>query len=124
MQFQNQMEAWDLINYDELVEGIVSLGLIRSEAEIYIYLVKQGPQKARNIAEALKINKQLLYRYLRGLKNKEIVEASFERPAFFSAVALDNSLGKLIEIHLKNSKAIEKEKDEILNQWNAHLLKL
>lgn len=115
--------ACGLINYEELIKGIVSLGLIRSEAEIYIYLVKQGPQKARKIAEALKMNKQLLYRYLRCLKSKEIVKASFERPAYFSAVPLDHSLEKLIEIYLVNTKVIEKDRDEILNQWNSHFLK-
>lgn len=111
--------GWILINYEELIKGIVSLGLQRAEAEIYIYLVKCGPQKAQNIAEALRMNKQSLYRYLRGLKCKEIVEENFKHPAFFSAVPLDYSLGKLIEIHLMNSKDIEKERDEILNQWRA-----
>jgi sugar-specific transcriptional regulator TrmB len=116
--------VWGLINNNEFIKGIASLGLTRSEAEIYIYLAKHGPQKARNIAEALKMNKQLLYRYLRGLRSKEIVKGSFERPAYFSAVALVRSLEKLIDMHLETFKAIEKEKDDILNQWNSLILEL
>jgi len=96
---------------------------MRSEAEIYIYLVNNGPQKAQILAEALKMDKQFLYRYLRGLKSKEIVVASLGRPAYFSAVRLDYSLGKLIEIRLMISKSIEKERNEILNQWRSMIIK-
>ena len=107
----------EIIGKERIVKGIISLGLSQSEAEVYVYLAKHGPRTARTIAEALKIHRQFIYRSLRRLKNREIVNATPQRPTEFCAVPFDRALELLMKAHLKESQNIEQEKEEILNQW-------
>jgi sugar-specific transcriptional regulator TrmB len=107
------------ISQERIVEGIVSLGLSQSEAEVYVYLAKHGPQKAKAIAEALKMQEQIIYRSLQSLKSREIVNATPERPTEFCAIPFDRALELLVKAHLKESQNIEQEKDEILSQWQS-----
>jgi sugar-specific transcriptional regulator TrmB len=106
-----------------MVRGFVSLGLRQLEAEVYIHIALNGPKKARDIAEALKISEQLLYRSLRSLKSKEIVHTSPPRPAEFSAIPFDKALELLMKAHIRESQNIEQEKDEILSQWRYMVTK-
>jgi sugar-specific transcriptional regulator TrmB len=107
------------ISHERIIKGIVSLGLAQSEAEVYVHLAEQGPQKARAIAEALKMHEQLTYRSLRSLKGREIVNATPERPAEFCAIPFDRALELLVKAHLKESQNIEQEEDEVLSQWRS-----
>jgi len=97
----------------------MGLGLSEKEAEVYVFLAKTGPQKGRNIAEALKLYKQQLYRSLKRLQSKEIVNATLQRPSQFSAIPFDKALDLLVKAHLKEARGIEQEKEEILSQWHS-----
>ena len=119
----NPKRSWIRISHERIIKGVVSLGLGQSEAEVYVHLAKQGPQKARTIAEALKMHEQHIYRSLRSLKNREIVNATPERPTEFCAISFDRALELLVKAHLKESQNIEQEKDEILSQWQSIITK-
>ena len=107
------------ISQERVVKGVVCLGLTESEAEVYVHLAKQGSQTAREIAEALKIHRQLVYRSLRRLKNRDIVNATTQHPSEYCAIPFEKALELLIEIHLKESQCIEQDKEEILSQWHS-----
>ncbi len=111
------------ITQKRVVKSIVSLGLNQSEAEVYVYLAKQGPQTARTIAETLKMQEHVIYRSLRSLKNKEILIVIPERPTEFAARPLDKALDFLINAHLKEMQDVEQEKTEILSQWRSMIIK-
>jgi sugar-specific transcriptional regulator TrmB len=97
----------------------VNLGLSQRDAEVYVFLAKEGPQKARNIAEALKVYKQQLYCSLKNLRDKSIVNATLKHPAEFSAIPFDKALDLLVKAHLKETQSIEQDKEEILSQWRS-----
>ena len=105
------------ISQKRVVKSVVSLGLTESEAEVYVYLAKQGSQTAREIAEALKTHRQLVYRSLRRLKNRDIVNATAQHPSVYCAIPFDKALELLIKAHLKESLSIEQQKEEIIDQW-------
>jgi sugar-specific transcriptional regulator TrmB len=102
-----------------MLKTLTTLGFTETDAQVYVYLITEGPQQARSIAEALKIYKRKLYRGLRKLQQKGMVNASQEYPAQFSAVPFDKILELLIKTHLKEAQRIEQEKQEILNQWHS-----
>jgi sugar-specific transcriptional regulator TrmB len=97
----------------------VSLGLSQTDAEVYVFLATEGSQKAKNIATSLKIYNRKVYRSLKSLQNKEIVNATLERPALFSAMPFDKVLDLLIQAHLKEAQQIEQHMEEILTQWRS-----
>ena len=48
-----------------MIKALVDLGLPRVDAEVYIYIAKNGPLKSRKIAQKLKLKKNQLEYSLR-----------------------------------------------------------
>jgi sugar-specific transcriptional regulator TrmB len=102
-----------------VVKALVGLGLSEMEAKVYVYLAKEGPQKARNIAEALKMVEQQLHLSLKNLRDRNVVNATAKRPAEFSAIPFDKALDLLMKAHLREARNMERDRDEILSQWHS-----
>jgi sugar-specific transcriptional regulator TrmB len=105
-----------------MLKTLESFGLKHLDAEVYVYLVQNYPQKARDIAEALETYKRQLYRSLRKLQRKGMVSASQERPARFSAVSFDKVLDRFIEANREEAQRIEENKQQILSMWRSKIL--
>jgi sugar-specific transcriptional regulator TrmB len=105
-----------------IIRALVGLGLKHRDAQVYVFLAKTGPQKARNIASQLGMYKQQLYRSLKTLQNKGMVNATFEHPARFSAVSLGKVIDQFIETKKEEAQHIEKNKDAILSSWQSMLM--
>ena len=114
-----------LVNMDQeiLLKALVSLGLTEIDSEIYLLLAKGGTQKGRNIGEALNLYKQQLYRSLKRLQEKGMVNSTLERPARFSAVSLEKVLEFLIEAKKEQALALQENKEELLSIWRAFIKK-
>lgn len=105
-----------------MLKTLESLGLKHADAEVYVYLALNCPQKARDLAEALETYKRQLYRSLRKLQRKGMVTASQEHPALFSAVSFDKILDQLIETNREEAQRIEEDKEQILSMWRSKIL--
>jgi sugar-specific transcriptional regulator TrmB len=105
-----------------MLKTLESLGLKHLDAEVYVYLAQNNPQKARDIAEALETYKRQLYRSLRKLQRKGMVSASQERPALFSAVSFDKVLDLCIKTNKEEAQRIEENKEQILSMWRSKIL--
>ena len=102
-----------------LLKTLVSLGLTEVDAEIYLLLAKEGSQQGRDIAGTLRLYKQQLYRSLKRLQKKGVVNASLEHPARFSAVSLEKVLDFLIDAKKEQALALQESKRELLSNWGA-----
>lgn len=98
---------------------LVNFGFKIQDAEVYIFLATNGPKNARVITISLKTHKHKVYKSLRGLQNKRIVNATPEHPANFSVISLDKLLDLLAKSSLEEAQRIEKEKDHILRLWKT-----
>jgi sugar-specific transcriptional regulator TrmB len=56
-----------VLSQEKVLKTLQNVGLAESEAQIYVFLGKRGPQKAKDITNALKIPKQNLYPLLKNL---------------------------------------------------------
>jgi sugar-specific transcriptional regulator TrmB len=99
--------------------ALVVLGLSETEAEVYVFLATAGPQKGLSIAEALKIKKPQLYRSVKSLQGKGLLNVTIKRASQFSAVPFEKALDLLVKAHLEEAQYIEQSKKEILSQWHA-----
>ena len=102
-----------------MLKTLESLGLKHLDAEVYVYLAQNYPQKARDIAEALETYKRQLYRSLRNLQRKGMVSASQERPARFSAVSFDKVLDQFSKANREEANSIEENREKILSVWHS-----
>ena len=112
-----------MVRQGMLLKSLVGLGLKEVDAEIYLLLAKEGPQTGRNIAEALTLYKQQLYRSLKSLQYKGCVKATSEHPSKFSAVAIEDVLDMLVDVSLEEVQDMEENRQRILSYWQAILKK-
>jgi len=106
----------------ELINALTGCGLTRSDAKIYVFLAREGPNKIHLIAKALRMQETELANRLEHLKRigmvKKIDEISI--PQFF-AVPLEKALDILVEVNLKEAAVAEKNKKVVLRYWDSKL---
>jgi sugar-specific transcriptional regulator TrmB len=105
-----------------MLKTLENLGLKHLDAQIYIYLAQNDPQKAKAIAEALETYKRQLYRSLKRLQRKGMISTSQERPARFSAISFDKVLDQFIKANREEAQRIEENKEQILSMWKSKVL--
>ena len=96
-----------------MLRTLESFGLKRVDAEVYIYLAKKGPQKAKDLADALKIRKRQLYPILNKLQAKGVVIAIHKQTTVFSALDFEKTLDQLVKQNAEQEKAIKKILEEL-----------
>jgi sugar-specific transcriptional regulator TrmB len=111
------------LNRETLSKALVNLGLSETDAEVYVFLAVEGPQKGKKIAEALNLYKQQLYRSLKSLRNKGMVNVTPVRPALFSAVPLEKVTYFFVKAKVDQAKALQEKKEELLATWKSILKK-
>ena len=62
-----------------VLEALKDFGLTNKESEVYIYLAKSCIQKAGTISKRLRMHKAQVYRILRNLRSKGLVESTKDR---------------------------------------------
>lgn len=107
------------LSLDRVLKSLVSLGISQSDAEVYIYLAKEGPKKVGDLANALELSRQQLYLSLKKLREKQIVKTSDDRPSIFSAIAFEEVIDLLIKIKKEQSASILETKKELLSSWKS-----
>jgi len=97
----------------------MNLGLSEIEAEVYVFLAAAGAQNGLSIAEALKLKRQQLYRSVKSLQGKGLLNVTVKRASRFSAVPFEKALDLLVKARLEKAQRIEQKKEEILTQWHT-----
>ena len=107
------------LSLERIIKSLKSLGLSQSDAQVYIYLATTGPKKAKDMSNALRINKRQVYRSLKRLRNKGITTINDERPFEFTALPFDMVLDLLMEVKRKAAKALQASKEELISDLRA-----
>ena len=82
------------MSLERVIKALIGLGLSRSDAEVYVYLAKKGPQKVVHLSKALIYNKQKINTSLRNLQTKGLVTTA---NTTFHALPFKEALELLIE---------------------------
>ena len=61
------------MSLERVIEALISLGLSRLDAEVYVCLTQNGPQTAADLARSLNCSKQKIYPSLKNLQNKGLI---------------------------------------------------
>jgi|AGTN01.2.fsa_nt_gi Predicted transcriptional regulators len=92
----------------ELVKSLTELGLLESEAKIYVALVMMNSSDVKEIIDFLGMSKPNVYEGLRSLEERGLIVAVSERPIVYQAVVPEIGLEMLIDRHLQAKKDAEK----------------
>jgi sugar-specific transcriptional regulator TrmB len=102
----------------EPIEKVLkSFGLTEKETEVYIFIAKHGVLKGRKIAEQMKTDKGQLYRILKSLQKKGLVETTLEYPTRFTAVQFENVIDSFVRSKREEVAQIEEAKKDLLSVW-------
>jgi sugar-specific transcriptional regulator TrmB len=102
-----------------VLEALKDFGLTNKESEVYIYLAKSCIQKAGTISKRLRMHKAQVYRILRNLRSKGLVESTFEVPMRFEAVPFGRHLDLMIKAKKEEATLLEGKRDQLLAHWNS-----
>ena len=102
------------MSLERVFKTLVSLGLLQTDARVYIFLALKGPEKAPNIVKKLKISKQQIYRSLIHLQDNGMIVASQERKGSFSALPFEEALKSLI---IKEKEQTTKMQNTLISTW-------
>ena len=101
------------MSLERIIKILESFGFKRIEAEVYVYLAKKGPQKANDLADALRIHKRQLYSILKKLQTKGLVIATHKQTKVFSAIDFEKTLDQLVKENVEQAKAMKKILEEL-----------
>ena len=105
------------MSLERVIKALVSLGLSRSEAEMYVYIANKGPQKALDIANALNCNKSTVYDNMKKLQKKGLVT---KEVSSFTALPFEETLELLIARERKKTNNFQETKKQILANWKRN----
>ena len=100
-----------------MIKALVGLGLLRVDAEVYVYLAKTGPLKSRDIAQKLNLQNSQLECSLRNLQDKDVIRAKNKVAIEFAAVPFEEALNLLIEISKEQTETLNEIRKELLLNW-------
>ncbi len=102
------------MSLEKVTKTLESMGLTKTDAQVYVFLGRKGPQKARDIAKNLRIPKQTIYPTIRSLQSRGIIISPLEHPAKFSALPLEKIVDRYIKAKTEEVNQIEKGKRDLL----------
>ena len=94
-------------------------GLTENAIEVYLFLAKHGVLRGGEIAKQTKIDRSLVYRILKRLKVKGLVEPTLESPTRFMAVTIEKALDIIIKSRQDEALAIERSRKDLLEDWRV-----
>lgn len=105
------------MSLERVLKTLESFGLSRVESEVYVYLAKAGPSKAKDLTPGLRMHKQQLCQTLKKLEKKGIVTVRPERTPLYSALAFDELLSRYVKLNVEQAAIIRETKKELLDSW-------
>jgi sugar-specific transcriptional regulator TrmB len=101
-----------------MLKTLLLIGFFQADAEIYLHLTIEGPKHASAIAATLNMPRRQVYRSLKNLTEKRIVNAHSKRPQKFSATPFEEVLDMFKEATLHDAQRMEQNKTELLSAWH------
>ena len=103
---------------EEVIRKILrDFGLTEKETEVYIFLSKHGVLKCGEIALGMKRHKAQIYRILKILQSKGLLESTLEVPTRFTPVPFEKVLDLSIKAKHDEAALMEKTRKEVIEYW-------
>jgi sugar-specific transcriptional regulator TrmB/pimeloyl-ACP methyl ester carboxylesterase len=98
---------------------LTDFGLTSKEADVYMFLARREVLTGGEIAKQTKIARSLVYRILKSLQSKGLVEPTLEVPKRFVAVPFEKALDLIIKTRQEEALLVERAKEDLLEDWRV-----
>lgn len=106
------------LSTENILKILKNFGLTEKEAEIYIFLSRHGVQRSGEIAKGIKTHRAEVYRMLKSLQTKGLVESTLEAPIRFTTVPFEAAIDSFITTKREEAALVESAKRDLLEDWN------
>ena len=107
-----------ILSEETIKKALKNFNLTETEIELYLLLAKNQPLKGGEIAKILQMHKAQVYRSLKSLHDKSIVESTLESPIRFTALPFESVLDFFAKVKRQEAAVIDESKQELIEQWN------
>lgn len=103
---------------DEKVRRVLkNFGLTKKETDIYFFLAKHGVQRSGEIAKRTRTHRAEVYRILKRLQTKGLVQPTLESPTRFTTVPFETVIDSFIKTKREEAASLESTKKDLLEDW-------
>jgi sugar-specific transcriptional regulator TrmB len=107
------------LSHENVRKVLKDFGLTEKETEAYIFLAKHGALRSGEIVKGIKTGKGEVYRVLKSLQTKGLVESTLEFPSRFTAVPFETALDSFIKVKREEVSSVENAREELLEDWKS-----
>ena len=94
-------------------------GLTEKEAEMYVFLARYGALRSGEISRITKIDKGEVYRVLKSLETKGLIEKTIEAPTRFMSTPFENAIDSFIKNKREEVSIVERTKNDLIKDWHS-----
>ncbi|MHA1238775.1 MAG: TrmB family transcriptional regulator [Candidatus Odinarchaeia archaeon] len=98
---------------ERLIKYLMEYGLSEKQAEVYLFIAKNGPCKASDVSKTLKMRRTEVYRVINELQSIGVIESTFDFPAKFMALPVSKALDCFIKFKQDEIIRLKELKEEI-----------
>ena len=107
-----------MLSEDVIKQFLKDFGLTETEIDVYLFLTKRiGASKGTEIAKYTKKDKGQVYRILKSLQSKGLIESTLEAPIRFAPVPFESVVESVIKAKREEASRIEGAKQELFEYW-------
>lgn len=114
---QSQPSRGVRLSEEPIKKILKDVGLTEKETDVYIFLAKHGALKGIEIAKQTRIDRAEVYRILKNLQNKGLLESTLEAPARFAPIPFDKVINAFVKARRDEAALIENAKEDLMNDW-------
>ena len=104
------------MSLERVIKALVSLGLERLDAEVYVYIANKGPQTVVDLASDVNCDKHKIYHSIAHLQANRLVSM---KDGLISALPFEEALELLIEQKKEQTEVICKNKKDLIVNWKT-----
>jgi sugar-specific transcriptional regulator TrmB len=106
----------------EQIQILTELGLTSCEARVYIAIASMGTCTAKSISKSAKVTKPDVYRSLKSLQERALIEKIISSPTLFKALPIGECISLLLERKDKEHKLLREKGNQLKRSFKNSLV--
>ncbi len=103
--------------HSDIIMQLANFGFSKTDAEVYLGILRMGPVTAREISKTLEIHRGVVYQSITNLRNQGMISTTFSSPSKLMAsppsVALKNLVSRKKDEYIMSQKLSDKILDDL-----------
>ena len=105
------------LTLEKIKNELISFGLTKSQAKVFIYLGKYGLKTASEIAKALQLPRTETYHLVNSLQNMGLVVAELSHPTKYTAMDMKEAVSTLVKQEQDRIDTLANKEESLSEMW-------